>query len=46
MRNDELPTAEGRRLVEDSDEHMSKPTIILLAIMPWVCVVLLAWTIL
>ena len=46
MRNDELPTAEGRRLVEDSDEHMSKPTIILLAIMPWVCVVLLAWSIL
>jgi len=46
MRDDELSTAEGRHPVEGKDEHMSKPTIILLAVMPWVCVVLLAWTIL
>jgi len=46
MRNDELSTAEGRLPVGGKDEHISKPTIILLTVMPWVCVVLLAWSIL
>jgi len=46
MRNDELSTAEGRLPVGGKDEHISKPTIILFTVMPWVCVVLLAWSIL